>query len=201
MIGALTVLLIQAQAPVFENEYVRVFRDRSACASAAGPDCRDRVIVAISDVEFRSGTARRKLARGDIAVFTARESYEPPAAGTFFEVAIKASHPPVAVPREFIPPEKNALLHDGDRFFVFEERLAVGDTRARHSHGPRVVIQLNRTRLQQWPDGEPEVIRDIVPDRVGFNVPVIHIVKNVGDLPLRGIIIEFKGRPGSPPSG
>lgn len=197
---ALAVLMLQAPAVALENDFVRVSRDRAPCASAAAPDCRDRVIVAMSDLELRSGTARRKLARGDIAVFTAGESYEAPSTGQFFEVAVKSNLPPVESPRAFIPPEKNALVHDGNRFFIFEERLAVGDTRARHSHGPRVVIQLNRTRLQQWPDGEPEVVRDIVPDRVAFNPPVIHTVKNVGDLPLRGIIIEFKGRPGAPPS-
>jgi hypothetical protein len=54
------------------------------------------------------------------------------------------------------------------------------------------VVQLNKTRLQQWPDGEAEVLRDIVPDGVASNPPVIHVVKNVGDLPLRGIVIELK---------
>ena len=37
-----------------------------------------------------------------------------------------------------------------------------------------------------------KIIRDIEPDRVAFNQPVIHTVKNVGDLPLRGIVIELK---------
>ena len=91
------------------------------------------------------------------------------------------------------------MLHDGERFFVFEERLAVGDTRARHSHSQRVVIQLNRTRLQQWPDGQPEIIRDIVPEIAKFNAPVIHTVKNVGELPLRGIVIEFQPERKAPP--
>lgn len=73
----------------------------------------------------------------------------------------ETNHPPIAPLREYIPPEKNAVLHDGDGLFIFEARLAVGDTRARHSHSQRVVIQLNRTRLQQWPEGEAEVIRDL----------------------------------------
>jgi hypothetical protein len=33
---------------------------------------------------------------------------------------------------------------------------------------------------------------EVVPDRVAFNPPVIHTAKNVGDMPLRGIVIEFK---------
>jgi quercetin dioxygenase-like cupin family protein len=190
---ALTLWLLQAQAVVLENDYVRVTRDAAPCAAASAPICGDRVLVALGNVELRSGSARRKLTRGDIAVFPAGESYEPPTGGKFLEVTLKAKHPPLASPSELIPPEKNAVLYDGKRLFIFEERLAVGDTRPRHSHRPRVVIQLNRTRLQQWPDGESEIIREIEPDRVTFNPPVIHRVKNVGELPLRGIVIELKG--------
>ena len=86
----------------------------------------------------------------------------------------------------------SVMVHDAECFFVFEERLEPGDTRARHSHSQRVVVQLNKTRLQQWPDGKAELVRDIVPDGVAFNAPVIHVVRNVGDLPLRGIVIELK---------
>ncbi len=192
MTWVLAVWLLQAANPVLENDYVRVTRDAAPCASAAAPGCADRVIVALGDVELRSGSSRRNLTRGDIAVFMAGESYQPPTSGTFFEVAFKVHHPPVESPGELIPPDKNAMLYEGERFFVFEERLTVGDIRPRHSHSQRVVIQLNRTRLQQWPEGQPAIIREIEPDRVTFNPPVIHTVKNVGDLPLRGIVIELK---------
>jgi hypothetical protein len=87
------------------------------------------------------------------------------------------------------------MRYDGEHFFVFEERLAPGDTRARHSHSQRVVIQLNRARLQQWPDGAPELFVETVPERPTFSPPVIHVVKNVGEVPLRGIVIEFKPEP------
>jgi hypothetical protein len=156
--------------------------------------------VALGDIELRSAKLRRKMTRGDIAVFLPGESYEQPTGGPFFEVAIKPNHPPVESPREMIPPEKNAMRYDGERFFIFEERLDPGDTRPRHSHSQRVVVQLNRTRLQQWPDGEQMITREIIPDRAGFNPPVIHTVKNVGDAPLRGIVIEFKGERRKPAS-
>jgi hypothetical protein len=188
--------LLQSNTVALENEYVRVTQDAAPCASATAPGCGDRVIVALGEIELRSGPSSRKvtrkMTRGDIAVFKPGESYEPPTGGAFFEVAFKANHPPVESPREIIPPEKNAMRYDGDRFFIFEERLDPGDTRPRHSHSQRVVVQLNRTRLQQLPDGESEIVRDIVPDRAAFNPPVIHTVKNVGDAPLRGIVIEFK---------
>jgi len=51
---------------------------------------------------------------------------------------------------------------------------------------------LNRARLEQWPDGEPAKFVETVPERPAFSLPVIHAVKNIGDVPLRGIIIEFK---------
>ena len=184
--------LLQSNKVALENEYVRVTQDAAPCALAAAPGCGDRVIVALGEIELRFGAASRKMTRGDIAVFKPGESYEPPTGGAFFEVAFKANHPPVESPREIIPPEKNAMRYDGERFFIFEERLAPGDTRPRHSHSQRVVVQLNQTRLQQWPEGEPAIFRDIVPDRAAFNSPVIHTVKNVGAAPLRGIVIEFK---------
>lgn len=180
------------QVAPLENAYVRVTRDAAPCALASGPNCGDRVIVALGSIELRAGASSRTLARGEIAVYNAGESYEPPTGGHYFEVAIKRDHPAVISPAESIAPEKNNVLYEGERLFIFEERLPVGETRARHSHSQRVVIQLNRTRLQQWPDGQPEIMRDIVPDSVTFNPPVVHKVKNVGELPLRGIVIELK---------
>lgn len=192
----MTVLLIawflQSPTPALENDYVRVMRDTVMCAISKPAECGDRIIVALGNIELQSGKSRRKMKRGDIAVFKHRESYRTPSGGSYLEVNIKPNHPPVQSPSEIIPPAKNAMRYNGERFFVFEERLAVGDTRARHSHSQRVVIQLNKTRLQQWPDGQPEIFVDIVPDRVAFNPPVIHVAKNVGDAPLRGIVIEFK---------
>jgi quercetin dioxygenase-like cupin family protein len=196
----LIVWLLQSNSVALENEYVRVTRDAAPCASATSPGCGDRVIVALGEVELRSGGSRRKMSRGDIAVFKPGESYESPTGGPFFEVAFKANHPPVESPNEIIPPEKNAIRYDGGRFFIFEERLAPGDTRPRHSHSQRVVMQLNRTRLQQWPEGGQEIFVETAPDRAAFNPPVIHTVKNVGDAPLRGIVIEFKPEQRKPAS-
>ncbi|MBI3529036.1 MAG: hypothetical protein HY067_13835 [Betaproteobacteria bacterium] len=191
---ALLLLSISAFAGeiVLDNDYVRVTRDAAPCALAHGPECADRVIVALGDIELTSDGARRTMARGDIAVFGPGQSYEPPNGGSFFEVAIKTDHPPGQSPGELIPPEKNTIRYDGKDFFVFEEKLAPGDTRARHSHSQRVVIQLNQARLQQWPDGEPSKFVETIPDRPAFSPPVIHMVKNVGDTPLLGIVIEFK---------
>jgi hypothetical protein len=188
----LIVWILQGQTPALDNDYVRVMRNVASCARANTPGCGHRVIVALGKIQLRFGGSRRDMTRGDVAVFKPAESYEAPSGGSFFEVNIKPKHPPVQSPTESIPPEKNAIRYDGRRFFIFEEKLGPGDTRARHSHSQRVVMQLNATRLQQWPDGGSEVFVDTVPDRPTFNPPVIHKVKNVGDAPLRGIVIEFK---------
>ena len=187
--------LVPANLLAVENDYVYVTRDAAPCASASVPECGDRIIVALGDLELVSKDARRTMTRGDIAVFAAGEVYEPPTGGPFFEVVIRPDHPPGQSPAEIIAPDKNAMRYEGERFFVFEEKLAPGDTRARHSHSQRVVMQLNRARLQQWPDGGPPIFVETVPDRANFSPPVIHVVKNVGDAPLRGIVIEFKPEP------
>jgi hypothetical protein len=186
------VLLLPACAMALENDYVKVTRDAAPCAAMAQPDCGDRVIVALDNFEMGSGESRRAMRRGDTAVFASGEQYQAPTAGSYFEVNIKPGHPPALAPSETIAPEKNSLRYDGSDFIVFEEKLAPGDTRARHSHSQRVVIQLNRARLKQWPDGEPEKIVETVPDKPLFSPPVVHIVENIGDLPLFGVIIEFK---------
>jgi len=187
----LLLILLPATALALENDYVRVTRNAATCPQANMPGCGERVIVALADIEIFVGYAKRNFARGEIIVFE-RERAFPPPVGEFFEVVIKPDHPPVLSPPEIIPPEKNAMLYEGERFFVFEEKLAPGDTRARHSHSQRVVIQLNRTRLQQWPDGETEKFVEVPIEQPSFSPPVIHVVKNVGDAPLFGIVIEFK---------
>ena len=186
----IALLALQSSAIVLENDYVRVTSDVAPCASAPA-SCGDRVIVALGPLQL--GT--RTMARGDVAVFVAGETHAPPTGGSYFEVALKPAHPPVQLPDTIIPPTGNVVRYDGAHFRIFEERLAVGEFRPRHSHPQRVVIQLNRTRLKQIVDGQKEpVIRDIEPDRPTFNAPVVHTSETVGDKPLRGIVIELKPR-------
>ena len=192
MLLAAFIALFQAEAPALDNAHVRATRNGTTCASAQTPGCAtDRIIVALSPVDVNSVNGTRRLQRGDIAVFGAKDSYVQPVGGAYFEVVLKADRPPAQKAKEIIAPEKNSIVHTTDRFFVFEERLEPGDTRPRHSHNQRVVIQLNATKLQQWPEGEPEVLRDMRVDQAAFNEPVIHVVKNVGDRPLRGVVIEL----------
>lgn len=194
----LALLLTPFAALAIDNDFVRVTRDAAPCAPGRAAGCGDRVIVALGELALQSDGGTRKLVRGDVAVFGPGESYLPPD-GTYFEVAIKPNHPASVSPGESIPPLKNAMLHEGEDFFVFEEKLAPGDMRPRHTHSQRVVIQLNPAKLRQLPDGKADFMMETVPERPSFSPPVIHAVENVGDIPLRGLIIEF--RPGVPGPG
>jgi hypothetical protein len=185
--------LLQAMAPpsVADNAFVRAVRDSAPCAdSSAG--CGRRIIVALSAIEITMpDKTTRALSRGDVAVFAPADSYRV-SGGHFVEVAVKANHPKATRPQSYLPAEKNRRLYDADDLFVFEEQLAPGDTRARHGHAERLVIVINETRLQQWQDDGREVFKNQVPDDIHFNQPVAHKVVNVGQQPLRNIVIEFK---------
>jgi hypothetical protein len=173
-----------------ENEYVLVSRDRAPYARAATPGSGDRVVVAMGDLALKTASATKTLSRGQFAVFGAEDSYELPAGASFFEVAIKPDHPPVKIPAEMIPPAKNLLIYDGPRFFIYEEKLDLGDIRPRHSHCQRVEIRLNNgPMLDQWFDSPRPPLQ---PTIVNWREPVIHTVRNIGDMPLRNLIIEFK---------
>jgi hypothetical protein len=191
--GALLGSLLQSAATrPLDNAYVRVTHNGGPCAAALPSECGERVLVALGPITFQQLGQPRHLERGAIAVFRWHESYVPPATGEYLEVSIRPDHPRVQAPPVLIPPEKNTLLYDRETFFVFEERLAPGETRARHSHSERVVIVLNDTRLQEWPDGQPEVFRAEISGEVRFDPPVTHIVKTIGEQPLRNIVIELK---------
>ena len=174
-----------------ENDYVLVSRNTAPCAAAAAGRCEDRVVLAMGDVVLRSGGADRSMKRGEVAIFKAGESYQPPS-GAYFEVAVKPNHPPVKSPPEMIPPPKNMLVFEGAKFFIYEEKLEPGDTRPRHSHSQRVEIRLNNgPMLHQWVyrDGN---VTESEPAIVNWREPIIHMVKNIGDLPLRNFILEFQ---------
>ena len=134
----------------------------------------------------------QKMERGDIKVFKTGERYFPPKSGEYLEVAIKPAHPQVTAPSADTPPAPdNKILYDGKQFTIFEEKMQPGETSSRHSHNQRLAIFLNRTQVQQWTDGKSET-RELVPDLVTFRPAVVHTSKDVGSVPIRNILIEFK---------
>jgi hypothetical protein len=177
-------------APVIDNPFVRVTRNAAPCADASA-GCGQRILVALAPAQVTSDGRVRTLTRGDVVVFDRTRSYDI-TGERFLEVVVKPDHPRGARPSAYSPPEKNTVLYDDDELFIFEEKLDPGDTRARHGHGQRLVVVVNDTRLQQWPDGAEMLFKNQVPDDVHFNEPVVHVVKTVGAAPLRNIVIEFK---------
>ena len=175
-----------------DNDYVHVARDTAPCADGKTPGCEDRVVVAISQTYVSSHKKNYRLHKGQVAVFKKGESYRI-TGSHYFEVAIKPNHPPVKSPTEIIAPAKNQLIYDGPNFIIYEEKLAVGDMRPRHSHSQRVEIRLNiGPLLDQWFDPpRPPVL----PNTVNFREAGIHTTKNVGDMALRNLIVEFKPEP------
>jgi len=182
-------LLLQAipASPLLENDFLRVFKNSAPCAAAAA-SCGERVLVALGSVEVNG----QNMDRGDIKVFRTGERYSPPTSGDYLEVAIKPVRPKVMAPStQTPPPPDNKVLYDGEQFSVFEERMEPGETSPLHSHNQRLAIFLNKTQVEQWTDGKSE-IRDLEPNVVSFREAVVHVSKDVGKIPIRNILIEFK---------
>jgi hypothetical protein len=173
---------------VLDNDHAAVHRNAAPCAGG-GPGCGERIVVAFGDVKVVAGGSTLQLGYAEVFVAEAGTSYE--VEGDFAEVNLKPDPPAVDGPAVAIPAGKNERLHDAEDYFVFEERLEPGDTRERHSHAQRVVLVMGATELQQWPDGADEVFKTQIPGTIKFNPPVVHIVKNIGDAPLRNIVIEL----------
>jgi len=182
-------LLFQAvpATPLVENDFVRVFKNSAPCAAAAA-SCGERVLVALGSIEVNG----KKMERGDIKVFKTGERYSPPTSGNFLEVSIKPTHPKAMVPeRGTPPPPGNKILYDGKDFTVFEEKMQPDEYSAPHSHNVRLAIFLNDTLVEQWTNGKDET-RELVPDLVTWRPAVVHASKDVGKVPIRNLLIEFK---------
>ena len=178
-------------ATALENDYVLVSRNMAPCATATAGTCEDRVVLAMGDLTLVSAGKKRDMKRAEIAVFGAGQSYEVAVGSPFFEIAIKPKHPPIRAPAERIAAPANLAVHQGKTFFIYEEILPVGQTRPRHSHAQRVEIRLNHgpmLRQQVWRDGKMVETEPVI---VNWREPVIHVVHNIGDLPLRNFILEF----------
>jgi|SRR5882672_2483751 len=187
LLAALLFLQAVPASPLLENDFVRVFKSSAPCATAPA-SCGERVVVALGSVEVNG----QKMERGDIKVFKAGERYSPPEGGDFLEVAIKPTHPKVTAPSAGTPPPPgNKVLYDGKDFTVFAEKMQPGEYSAPHSHNLRLAIFLNDTQVQQWTDGKEET-RELVPDVVIWRPAVVHASKDVGTVPIRNVLIEFK---------
>jgi hypothetical protein len=189
-----SIIAISNDSIALENDYVRVLRNATITSSADAASFDKRILIALSDLTYKSQKKAHKIHRGNVVVFQPNESYQY-VVGDFFEVALKKAHPLVKGPDQWIEPLKNTTVYEDEQLRIFEERLEPGDTRELHSHAQRVVIRLNQTQLTDprfKPNGAPgEGIQ--VKNTVKFAEPMVHVVKNLSkDVPLFNIIIEFK---------
>src|SRR5688572_24033807 len=126
-----------------ENSYFKATKDDILCGSTSTPGCKDRVILALGDVTVKGGGKTQKLRRGMFAVFGAGQTYERPTGDHFWEITIKADHPPVPAPLEVVVPKGSDAIYEGEDFWIYNERLEPMELRPRHSHTYRAVVQLN----------------------------------------------------------
>ena len=186
---------IAIDTPTFENQYVLVYKNNNVISKENISEIKYKIIVALSNLKLSTGKEKFKLVRGDVKVFSKEESYKI-LKGEFFEIGIKENHPVPETPSNWLEPEKNKTVFQNDDFRIFEERLGPKEERALHSHLQRLVVRLNNTHLTDprfYPDGqEGKGIQ--VPNTVKFAEPVEHVVRNLSDVPVFNIVIEFKAK-------
>ena len=175
-----------------DNAYMKVLRDGAGCTLANTPNFGTRIIVALDKIKFKSNRGTIKIKRGEIAVFLENESYDLPK-GSYFEIALKKVHPPLTKPKEWFEPMKNTIIYENDEFRVFEERLNPGDERPLHSHAQRVVVRLNQVQLTdpRYFIGKPGTGIQVA-NTVKFAELMVHVTKNLSEIPLFNIVIEYK---------
>ncbi len=182
-----------ADSIALNNAYFMVSHNAAVCTASHTAGIGSRVIVALNKVKIKSSRGSIRLHRGEIAVFQESESYVLPK-GEFFEVCFKKNHPALTKPEQWVEPLKNTTVYEDSVFRVFEERLAPGDVRQLHSHAQRLVVRLNEVQLTDprfYPNGKAgEGIQ--VANTVKFAEPMVHVVRNLGKIPLFNIVIEFK---------
>ena len=193
-VQAIDLKTVSKDSIALENDFVRVMKNGTVMTATDADIFGKRIVVALTELKYKSNAGIKTVQRGEIVVFLPQESCKVQK-GDYFEVAFKKNHPEPKGPEEWLEPLKNKIVYEDDLFRVFEERLAPGDTRALHSHSQRVVIRLNKVQLTDprfKPKGAPgEGIQ--VPNTVKFAEPMVHVVKNLStDTPLFNIIIEFK---------
>ncbi len=177
----------------FNNEYVIVYKNRSLLNNNTDHQIEKRIIVALSDVLTVTNGKNIQLKRGSILVFKESETYHI-LSGEYFEIGVKKSHPKPEPPKIWYEPTQNNIVYDDNDFRVFEERLAPHHDRDLHSHLQRLVVRLNTVHLtdpRYYPNGqEGKGIQES--NTIKFAEPIEHVVRNLSDIPLFNIVIEFK---------
>lgn len=176
----------------FENDFFRILKNINS-DEVTNP----RVVVALSNVRIKSlGRDDFKITRGELMVFKPNEGCKI-IKGEYIEVIVKQNHPALKGPEQWIEPIGNKIVYEDTLFRVFDEKLDPGATRSLHSHSQRVSVRLNQVHLTD-PRFEISKIPGTgiqVANTFKYAEAMVHAVKNLSDIPLKNIIIEFKASP------
>jgi hypothetical protein len=176
-----------------DNEYFSVIKDSAAGTSSKIKGFGSRVIVALENTTIKSSKGIVNLKRGELTVFLETQTYQLPV-GSYFEIKFKKNYPPLTKLEEWLEPLKNTMMYENAEFRVFEEILQLGDIRELHSHTQPLVVRLNQMQLtdpRHSTSGKPGAGIQVA-NTVKFAEPVVHAVKNLSNIPLFNIVIEFK---------
>jgi quercetin dioxygenase-like cupin family protein len=90
------------------------------------------------------------------------------------------------------PPAGHKILFENDRVRVLDVQINPGETSEMHTHPANVVYALSSAQVVfSFPDGTSREVAIKEGDLV-WSEGTTHEVRNIGDTPDRGIIIELK---------
>ena len=115
-----------------------------------------------------------------------------------FSAAAFAQEPGDAVS---VDPDVHNLILENEHFRVFDARASRGTKSPMHSHPPRVLISVGKTRLRMtMPDGKSAIV-DLNPGQVLWREAVQHSWELLaGELHVIGVEIKSAQKAGAPPA-
>ncbi len=89
-------------------------------------------------------------------------------------------------------PTGHKILFENERVRILDVQINPGETSEMHNHPASVVYALNSANVVfSFPDGTSREVK-INEGDVTWSEGTTHEVKNIGDTPDRGIIVELK---------
>jgi quercetin dioxygenase-like cupin family protein len=88
--------------------------------------------------------------------------------------------------------EYKKVVLNNENVRVIEVQFAPGATAAWHSHPAHVVYVIAGGKLEMTEKGKKPVIRELKTGEASYNLPVTHMVKNVGKTTVKLILTELK---------
>ncbi|MEX0733573.1 MAG: cupin domain-containing protein [Steroidobacteraceae bacterium] len=91
-----------------------------------------------------------------------------------------------------VDPDNNKLLFENDRVRVYEVKSPPGNTLAMHSHPAHVVYFMGPGKAKFTTADGKVTEAEVKAGEALWSDPVTHSVENIGNTPLRGVVVELK---------